>query len=74
MKRLLFPVLVLLFVGALAFSEGAPRSGDIGIQGGVVFTNLGNIGISPNGTLGVKYFINDNIALRGGFGIVNVAA
>jgi Outer membrane protein beta-barrel domain len=74
MKRLLIPVLVLLLVGYLTFAEGAPKSGDFGIQGGVVFTNLGNIGVSPNGTLGVKYFVNENVALRAGFGIVSVAS
>jgi hypothetical protein len=73
MKKLLLPILVLILIGMLAFAEGAPKGGDLGIQGGVVFTNLPG-GTSPNGSLGAKYFINDNIAVRAGFGIVNVSA
>jgi hypothetical protein len=67
MKRLLLPVLVLLLVGYLAFAEGAPKGGDFGIQGGLNFTS-----VVPVASLGVKYFINDNIALRAGVGLVNV--
>ncbi|HVP18618.1 MAG TPA: hypothetical protein VMU36_06440 [Spirochaetia bacterium] len=75
MKRLLLPVGVLVLVGYFAFAEGAPKPGEFGIQGGVVFTSLlAAGGTSPNGSLGAKYFVNDNVALRAGFGVVNVAA
>ncbi len=74
MKRLLLPILVLVLVGYLAFAEGAPKGGEFGIQGGVNFTSLGFGAFNPNGSLGAKYFVNDNIALRAGFGIVNNSA
>ena len=72
MKRLWLPILVFLFVVSFAFAEGAPKSGDLGIQGGVVFTGV--LYSSPYGTLGAKYYVTDSIALRAAVGLYNTSA
>ncbi len=74
MKRLLFLVLVLACVATLAFSEGAPKGGEFGIQGSLAFTATGNSPFFPMGSLGAKYFITDAIAVRAGVGFDNVAS
>jgi len=67
MKRLFFPIAVLIFVSAHASAEGAPKGGEFGIQ-----TSLGVANtpvLAAVSSVGVKYFFTDAIALRGEFGL-----
>lgn len=73
MKRLLLPVLVLMLIGTLAFAEGAPKGGDFGIQGSASLPFTSSYVGSPMGSLGVKYFFTDNVAIRAAVGLDNVS-
>lgn len=78
MKRFALVSFLALLSGFLAFAEGTPRGGDIGIQGSLVFPSLvfsstGNSPAFPMGSLGAKYFITEAIAVRAGIGLDNVA-
>jgi outer membrane protein W len=70
MKKLLLPIVVLLFIGMLAFAEGAPKGGDFGINTVVLITSTGASG----GALGAKYFATDNIGFRAALGLENASS
>ncbi|HTX71678.1 MAG TPA: outer membrane beta-barrel protein [Rectinemataceae bacterium] len=68
MKRL---VLATAFVILLAFAvgaQGAPKAGEFGVQGAVIFTSVGG---TSAGDVGVKYVITDKIAVRAGLGLLS---
>ena len=58
-------------LGSTAFAEGAARGGQFGIQTAVI---LSGTGLSPGASLGAKYMISDNMALRAALGIINVSS
>lgn len=69
MKRAVLAVSFLVLMGSLAFAEGAPKAGEFGLQGSLIFTSA-PFGSSA-GDIGVKYIVSDNIAIRAGVGILN---
>ena len=71
MRKTFLVILAVMLIGSFAFAEGAPRAGEFGIQGALIFTTLG---FGPVGDVGAKYFINDTMAIRVGLGIVNTSS
>jgi hypothetical protein len=65
MKKVILILLAAVLAGSFAFGQVSARGGQFGLQGGVIFTS---IGANPE-AIGVKYMINDAIALRADVGI-----
>ena len=61
-------ILTLLFVCSLTFADGAPKGGEFGVQGALVFTTLG---LGSVGDLGITYMFADDFGMRADLGIVN---
>ncbi len=70
MKKLLLVVIMVAVVGVLAHAQAAPRAGEFGIQGALIFTSIG----ATTGAVGAKYWINNDMAVRAAVGFQNVSA
>ena len=68
MKKMVLVILTLLFVCSLTFADGAPKGGEFGVQGALVFTTLG---LGSVGDLGITYMFADDFGMRADLGIVN---
>ena len=70
MKKILLVLVAVVLISTFAYAEGAPKPGEFGIQGALIFT-----GVVPTGAVGAKYWVSQPvIALRAALGFLNVAA
>ncbi|MGA2479124.1 MAG: hypothetical protein ABSG63_10295 [Spirochaetia bacterium] len=69
MKRLILVLAAAAAIGIPAFAQGAPKAGEFGIQTSVALS--APLAIPPLASLGVKYWINDAMALRAGLGFAS---
>jgi outer membrane protein W len=65
MKKLVLIMFAAIVAGSLAFGQVTARGGQIGLQAGTIFTGIGEY----TGAIGVKYLVNDAIALRADAGV-----
>jgi len=68
MSKFILVTLFLALTFAVAFGQGAPKAGEVGVQGSVVFTNISG---GSAGAVGIKYLVTEKIGLRAGIGILN---
>jgi hypothetical protein len=71
MKKILLVILAVVLVSSLTFAEGEAKSGQFGLQTGLIFTG---VGLNFNIDIGAKYIVTDNIALRAGLGLMNISS
>ena len=70
MKTLVLVFAVLALASTVAFAQAEARAGQFGIQTSVVFTATN---LSPGGSLGAKYMISNNMAIRAALGFENTS-
>ncbi len=71
MKRLVLVLFLAALISGAAFAQGAPKSGEFGIQAALTFTAVAP---GTRGDLGAKYWINNDMALRAALGFDNISA
>jgi len=71
MKKIVLVILAIVLVSSLTFAEGEAKSGQFGLQTGLVFTG---VGLGFVGDIGAKYMITDSIAIRAALGLLNISS
>ncbi len=70
MKRLTLVLALLVVACTVAFAQAEARAGQFGIQTSVAFTTT-DLALEPRGSLGAKYMITNNMAIRAALGFAN---